>query len=205
VQCLKNRNFVLLVNHLSGYFWTITLLLRMIVPGWQGYFFSFLLFQLTPMKNQLCTLICGALVSLLSASDVSAKPAATSFVTPATPACSSAVWMPSDVLRTFSTVQVSILFPYQGQDNYWEITFVDSNYGQTSFYTDDNTAATGILGDLPEGVYNVWFHLLHGRHSYFDFYVGCDQTSTVRTYERGDVYHATIDAQCNSIVIDAYQ
>lgn len=155
------------------------------------------------MKKQFCTLLCASLMSLLGSGSVVAKATAPTVIS-AAPARSSAVWMPSDVIRSLSLVQVSILFPYQGQDNYWEITFVDSNYGQTTFYTDDNTAATGVLCDLPEGVYNVWFHLIHGRHSFFDFYVGCDQTSTVRTFERGDVYNATINAQCNSIVIDAY-
>jgi hypothetical protein len=154
------------------------------------------------MKKQFCTLLCASLMSLLGSGELVAKATVPAIIS-AAHTHSSAVWMPNDVLRSLSMVQVSILFPYQGQDNYWEITFVDSNYGQTSFYTDDNTAATGILGDLPEGVYNVWFHLIHGRHSFFDFYVGCDQTSTVRTYERGDVYNATINAQCNSIVIDA--
>jgi hypothetical protein len=105
---------------------------------------------------------------------------------------------PQKVARTKSLVQLNVLLPYQGQDNYWTINLQGAN-GSYEF----TTSGDGALGYVEAGTYTAEFSLNHGYHSFFEFYVGCNQTSMSVSYEHGMVYNATIDDSCNTIIIDA--
>ncbi|MGI4863069.1 MAG: hypothetical protein ACRYFZ_04045 [Janthinobacterium lividum] len=146
------------------------------------------------MKKHLCTLLCAAFVGLPSAGGLFASTPATHHpvVSPKRP----------QATRPQSMVQVTIALPYRGEDNYWDITFIDTTTGAGyTFSTSDGTAQSGILGNIPEGTYDVSFSQTHGHHDHFEFYVGCDQTR-IASGTSETLYNRTIDSVCYSVIID---
>ena len=158
------------------------------------------------MKKMFCTLVCAAVATLLGSSPFVASAAATPLLVPTgTSSPLNAVWMPDHVLRTLDAVQVSLHVPESGGDSAWNITFASTSGGPNVYFTTDSfISPNSVLGYVPEGVYDVYFDQDFGSHDYFEYTVGCDQTSTSMTNHHGNVYNAHINSGCQDIYISVF-
>lgn len=152
------------------------------------------------MKKYLRTLSCAALVILPGAGHLFSNAVAA----PLPLAVHPHLVAPIKPARTQSTTDVYITLPYQDLDEGWDIRFVNTATSEELAFSTNGTSEYHLLGNVPDGVYNVYFSKTQGQHSFFDFYVGCDQTSTVRSRDNGIVYNATIGPNCDVITVDAY-
>lgn len=153
------------------------------------------------MKKYLRTLSCAALVILSGAGHLFSNAAAAPLLPPATRPHLVARAKPA---RTQSSTDVYITLPSQDLDEGWEVKFVNTTTSEELIFSTNGTSEYHLLGNVPDGVYNVFFSKTQGQHSFFDFYVGCDQTSIERSRDAGIVYNATIGPNCDVITVDAY-
>ena len=67
-----------------------------------------------------------------------------------------------------TNVEVGINLPYSGNYNYWTITFSDNNGNSYTFYTDNNSFNSHVLGTIPAGTYNIDFSCSYWGSEGFD-------------------------------------
>lgn len=152
------------------------------------------------MKKYLRTLFCAALVSLPGAGHLFSNAAAASLP----PAAHPHLVAPTKPARTQSTTAVYITLPYQDLDQGWDVKFVNTATGEELTFSTNGNSEYHLLGEVPDGVYNVYFEKTQGQHSFFDFNVGCDQGVVARSRDHGVVYGAKIGLNCDVITVDAF-